>query len=374
MKKQGEKVVKLKTGKKAAALATALIAVIAALVFVYRDSFDVGAFFGGEEKLAAGEAFTYEAGSNQVYAAVGNALAVAGSTGVELLDGNGQTILRQVFSMGTPAIAANSDRCAFFDVGGTILRVAELTGEITALDTSSPIISVTVNDAGYIAVTTEETGYKGKITVYDTSMKLIYEWYSGSAYVLTARVSSGGGSMAALFAGSSGGRVAVLGFDSEEPRAVYESPGELFIDLQYMSGGKLCAVSGSGVTFLDGDCELAGRFEYDGMYLISYDISSDFAAIYLGKYLRGSEGILYTLDSSGEVLGSLEVFSDLYSLCALNKELYALSQDSLARYSRSLKLTGEAEDVLGVKAAVPREDGGVLLVIPYSVELIKLTG
>ena len=80
-----------------------LVLVLAALVFLYRDKLNPQQLNPQSDDLAdlvsASEPFTYETGSRQQFAMMGEHLAIASSTGLQLLDGEGATISREVFSM-----------------------------------------------------------------------------------------------------------------------------------------------------------------------------------------------------------------------------------------------------------------------------------
>jgi hypothetical protein len=76
---------------------TVLMIVLAALAFLFRDKLsreglrDLFSWTGWAEPSAE-EAFTFETGSDQVFALAGNGLAVASSTGFQLLGDSGEPV------------------------------------------------------------------------------------------------------------------------------------------------------------------------------------------------------------------------------------------------------------------------------------------
>ncbi|MDO4749796.1 MAG: DUF5711 family protein, partial [Eubacteriales bacterium] len=185
-----------KTSRPLVTVLTVILVVFAVLAFLFRDELNaetIQRLFGREDSSWAGEeAFSYESGGEQVFALSGDGLAAASVTGLQLLDSDGKTVARQVFSMDQPSVAVSPVLCAFFDVGGTALRTAGPDGTVTDLDTEDTIISVSVNENGYLAVTTEEQGYKGCVTVYSPELEPLYRWHAGTGYTLSARVSPAG--------------------------------------------------------------------------------------------------------------------------------------------------------------------------------------
>ena len=351
------------------AAAAVLLAVCAGLLYAYLRPDSLRALQQGEG--GGQELFTYEAGSGQTFAAAGDALAVASSTGIQLIGANGETILRKIFSMDEPAVAACGDRAAFYDVGGTTLRVVELDGTYTTLDTTAAILSVTLNEEGYMAVAAEETGYKGLVTIYNPQLQAVYRWHSGEGYLLKAEVSPNSKGFAALTLASTGGRVQFFSLGEEDPLSTYEAADTLLLDMKYC-GDRVCALSETGLVFLEDDGTLAGSFDFGGESLVDYHLGTgDFAAVCLSEYRAGGTCRLVTLDGKGSVLGQQEIRQDLVGLDICSKQLLLQYSDTLELYDRRLFLQGTADGVLGIQQAILREKGDALLLRAYSAELCQ---
>ena len=145
------------------------------------------------------EPYAYEAGSDQSFGLSGDGLAVASSTGLQLMRPDGATIAKSIFAMSAPAVSCSDTGAAvFFDVGGTAVRAVSAKGAITVLDSSQRVISARMGSSGAVAVCTEETGYKGAVTLYDSAFSAVFRWYSGTDFsaaasakkVISSRLSS----------------------------------------------------------------------------------------------------------------------------------------------------------------------------------------
>ena len=367
--------VKVNSRRILAYVATVAAAAAALLLFLYRDYLSPSGLrdllgVDSGNKLEAGEAFTYEASSSQAFARVGNGLAVSSSTGIALLDTNGRTVVKQIFSMSTPAIAGTRDKALFFDIGGTAMSVASLNGECINLDTSSPIISATINDSGYIAATTEGSGYKAHVIVYNGDCSLAWERFFGAEYVLRSHVSPDSRSVAVLSIGSAGSRIGFFPLSSETERSAALFQDELIIDFSYISDDKLCAISEKRILFFDSTGKITGEYGFGDNYLAGYDFDGNgFFTLYLVKYRSGSEGILVSVDASGEVLGEISVRQDLLSLSSQGKSILVLYSDRLIIYSHKLVEAGSYDDTLGAKKAILRERGDSMVLSLFSAEI-----
>lgn len=367
--------IKRRTKRVAAFAFTAILAASALLVFLYRDRLadvSLGEFIRRDTEIQISDAFTYETGTEQVFARVGKGLAVMATNGFTLLDSAGNTVAKQLLSINQPAIAPSENKCAFYDVGGKVLRIADMDGNIIVMDTESAIISVTMNASGYMAVVTEESGYKGKATAYGSDLEPIYEWSSGSGYVLKAEVSPDNREMAVLCATAEGGRTAIFSFGNKLEKASYSAPDEFLLDLHYLDNKKLFVISESRAVFLDPAGEPQWSYDFGEMYLTDYEFGGDgFVSVLLSRYRSGNAISILTLDGDS-VIGELQTQRDMLSMSAYGKQLLVLFSDALTLYSSDLEEQGEYTEIHGVRRAVLRAKNDALLLSAYSAENVKL--
>lgn len=362
---------KLKILRRRRILAYAMAAFIllgAAALFIFRDA--IGELLGATTLDASrGEAWVFETGYSQQFGAAGNGLAAASSTGLQLLGPDGYTLVREIFPLDSPALCATDKLAAAWDVGGTTLRVSDMAGKVTKLDSEDSLISVSATDGGMLAVCAEKTGYKGVVTVYDAELNPVYEWYSGEGYLMTARVSPDGKHMAALRVSGEGGGVHLFSLNSELEKGAYICPGELLVDMEWLSDGSLCVLSEERAVILDETAAVKGSYDFGGMYLAARSYGEGFAALALSKYLSGGADAIVTVSDEGAELGRLEPGGELKALSAEGKEVLCLFSDGLALYSRSMARQGNIKDATAVKTAVLRKNGDALAVYAASVRV-----
>ena len=353
---------------------TFLIVAAAFLMFLYRDNFTADAirsFFTGRQSPAQDVSpFTYESGTMQSFSLAGGGLAVASRTGLHLFDGKGETVARQVFPMTMPAVASSSVHSVFYDIGGTSMRVADFTGRCQRLDPSNAIISVTMNDSGWFALTSEKQGYKGNITVYNDELGEVYSWNCGTGYPLMARIAPDNQSMAVLTVDKSGGKITFLSFKSTDPTGSFLTPDELILDFSYLDTEHLCAISEERIIFFDDAGEQKAQRSFEDMYLTGYEISdSSFVTLHLSRYLSGNQGDIITLDQEGNELGYLEIYRDLMTLSSYGRNLSVLYSDGLVLYNQQLEVISESEDAVGIQKALLRDNNEALILSTYAAEV-----
>jgi len=351
-----------------AIILTMLVIILAVLVFLYRDKLSASSLSESSENLSdiisESEPFTYETGAQQMFALMGSNLAVSSSTGLQLLDTEGSTISREVFSMTNPAVCSCESSCAFYDVGGKSLRIYK-NGEFQNMDRDSEIISVAVNSAGFYAVAGYEAGYKGSVTVYNSELNAVYEWFSGSGYIVDAAVSPDSETLGVLCVESTGSVVHLFHFDSEKEYASASVADDLAFRLSFEDGGNFCLLSEKAIHFYSSGGKELSSYSFGEDYLADYELSEDIWAVVLSKYVSGSDVTLLSFGSGGKEAGSVSLSSEPLSLSSQGGKLLVLDSSDASLYSHDLRLQKQNHVVPGFVSAVLLPKGSVLLLSPH---------
>jgi len=364
-----------KNSRMLAVIVMILVVVLAVLVFLYRDKLPISSLSGKTDDIAdivsESEPFTYETGSLQMFALMGNNLAVASSTGLQMLDSSGNTVSREVFSMTNPAVCSNDSSCAVYDVGGYSLRIYK-DGDFQNFDRDSTIISVSLSSGGYYAVAGYEVGYKGSVTVYDGTVKPIYEWYSGSGYILDATVSPDDTTLAVLCVESSGSVVHLFHFDSEKEITSVSIPNELAFKLSFDKGGNFCVLSEKAIHFFGSKGQELSTYSFEDNYLANYSLSEEYWTVVLSKYVSGSDVSLISFGSTGNELGTVPLSAEPLSIFSQGQKLLVLGSSDISLYSHDLHLQKQNHIVPGFLSAVLLTKGSVLLLSSHYGEKCEL--
>ncbi len=354
------------------AVITLLLIAAAVFCFFYRDKLSsdglrdlLGRTVQTQDEAPA---FSYENGSDQTFALAGDGLAVASASGIQLLDKNGVTVVKEICSMDAPAVSAAGPYALFFDIGGDTCKAANTDGSCADAKVGGNIITASVSTSGSFAVISEESGSKGLVQVFDSSCQLLFKWYSGTGYALSAQVSPDGRSLAVLCLTGEGSIVHFFKLNSEEEQASIRFPGEVLFDLRYISGNRICAVGENGLYFSGTDGKNDSVFSFQGKYLSAYDFGgSGYISVYLSEYRSGGSGTLMNIDDSGALLGSADVSGDLISLSANGRQVLFATSSSLLLFSQSMQPLESSDELITAKKALLRSRD-ILLLSSYSAE------
>ncbi len=361
-------------------LAAVLLVVLLA---AYRDGtgFDVlrrYLNYGAAEKAGDEIIYDYDASAKNRFAVLGEDLLVLSDTSFSLLDKHGGAIWTQPVNMSAPALCCGGGRAAAYDVGGTELYLADAGGIIFELSATEeePFIAVSLNDDGYLAVTSEKKGYKGSVSVYNRNQVEAFVFDSSQRFVLDAYVI--GQTLATVTLGQENGVFVsnVVLYDmpkydepQEGPTASYNITGGLTAAITAQNR-KILTVSDTCLTFASTAGEVLASYTYKGAFLREYALGGDgFSALLLNRYRSGSVGRLVTVGETGEEIGSLEVREEVLDLSASGRYLAVLYSDRLVIYNDDLQPYASLKGTDYAKGVLMRPDGSVLVLSGESASL-----
>ena len=337
---------------------------IAAVLWYVEDGFegDSLSFVTAPRAPTASEEYIFDTSAGQCFSSVGSGFAVATASGLELIDENGQVAASHLMQMETPAIAACSDYAVFYDIGGLNIAVAYFDGTVRELTPAGNIFSASVSSGGYLCVTSECAGYRGLVRVYDPTLEPVYEWYSSSAWIISAEVSPDGSTMGVLSYTAEGSEIRFFSLSSEDPLTSYTETDTLFLDFHWLGTNQLFAYSAEKIEFFGSDGKWSRTEGFDDRFLINCACGSDFVILALSPYRAGTSSTLVSYDASGHELGTAEITSELVSLSCGGGEVLALCPDSVFLFSDSLTERGVLTGLAGFRYGLLRSRGEAILI------------
>ena len=355
-----------------------LIAVLGlVLVAAWRDGTGFDAlrrYFAYGTEAVGGEktVYRYDTDNTNRFARVGTgSLVILSDTSLRLLGPDGSEGWSANVKMNAPGLGQGGGLAVAYDIGGTTLCVADFKGSKTDIEPAGEIISADLSDSGYLAVCSDAAGYKGAVTVYDTSGKAVYVWYSGTGYLVRAAVSPDGKYLAVLCLQDSGSVVHTFALTSADERGSAACADELFADL-FWRGGKVCCVSQMRLAFFDDAARLTAEYPFGDLYLYDYAAEGDgFVTLALSRYRSGSAEQLVTVGASGNELGKCSTTGAVTSLSVNGKQVLVQYSDRLTLYNQQLdEIKSVEQNLLGVRRSVLLRRGAALLVSGSSAEVL----
>ena len=305
----------------------------------------------------------------------GDLLTCSTGAGIRLYSQGGALLFHRAVTLSHPAVESSGRYGLVYDVGGRDLYLySERTETYTSsLPLGQTLLSARVNQHGWLAVVSQESGHKGAVTVYNGGHEAVMGVHLSNRFVLDAVVSPDSRSAAVLTAGLEDGVfqcwLDLYRLDRTDRTAEDNAPdwscslgNNAVLSLRW-DGDGIWALGESGLSLVSSDGELAGSYAYDGTHLKAFSLEGEgSAALLLGKYRAASTADLVTVDNNGQEISSLPLEEQVLSLSSNGRYLSVLTADALTIYTEALDIYHRLEEPLGVRRALQREDGSVTLI------------
>jgi len=297
-------------------------------------------------------------------AVLGDSLVLYGGGEIAMYGKDGSQLAYLVEKADSPALCVCDKYALAYGIGGTHAVLLTSKGESKVIKTDSPILAASVSNGG-AALTTQSGGYKGVVTVYDTSGRAVYKWSSASAYITAAALSPSGKRLAVAGLSGEGAKLSFFSLDSENEKAVCAVGEDMLAELRFLSEERLAAVSPKGAYMVSWVGELKGFSDLGGAALLDYAFGDSFVALLSAADKWRGTAHIAVLESSGAVSGEMDIVSEDPRISASGENIAVLSAGSMSVYGARLGEAYSGCEAPGAKKALVCRSGAVYLISDY---------
>ena len=340
---------------------------------VFRSN--IASFFRWVAYSQSDTSFSHNAQSSSLFLGMDNDLLIATQSQIQVVSPTGTAKLKQSVSMTSPALNASGDYAVVYDVGGKELKVIKddtLLHELTLPDEES-LLCATVNEKGWVAVTSKASGYKGVVTVYNRDFESVLTIRLSSRYISDAVVTPDSRGVYLVSPGQADGAFenTLLYYtlsSREEPTRTISLGSNVVLSIR--SAGRCWILGDKSLTILDSSGVITATYDYQDQYLKMGSLQGDgYAALYLAPSSSGSTGNLVTVGSDGRAYGELELDGQTLAMAAQGKTIAVLTTNSIYTTDRSLTSYTTSPNQRGIRNLAVYADGSVALVNSAAVSL-----
>lgn len=305
---------------------------------------------------------SFDINADNLYKWIDSGLVIVSGTGIQLITENGETLLADTAILQNPAVAQGKEIAAVWSIGNKDFYTVGNSKGAVLTSTDKEVINISVNSEGWTAVSAQESGYKGAVSVYNNKHKQVYKWSSGDGYLVNAIISDSSDKMASLTINETGSVLHFFSLGSTEQRGSYTAENSVLFDLAFLSNSSVCALSSNMAYFLNEKGSLISKYDFAGGYLKDYSLEgSGFAALFVGKYKAGNTGTIVTLSPTGTTLGKLDINNEVLSFSARGKYVAVLYTDTLVVYRSDMSVYAKLSDTGNIRQVIMRSDGSVVM-------------
>ena len=357
-----------------ALLVTAALVLGALAAVVYRDQLTPGAVrrwlaYQNMTTSETGESvpFTHAGGDKLSVAYLDSGVVTASAAGAHYYGLDGAAFVNQVLSMDNPVLSTSGTTAVAYDAGSQAL-FAFRDGEeyfSLSLDSSADLLSARANDSGALAVTAQQSGYKGAVTVYNSHGKEIIQISLSSVFAVDAALSPDGRTVAVVTMGQENGsffsRLLFFPVTQEEPSAQVNLGSINVLDMDY-EDGLLWVLCEDRLLTVTPDGETVQTYHISPSYLKGCSLEGDgFALLLTGRYRSGGATQALIIGKDGQVLQSLPLSNQVLDYAADGKYFGLLSGSRLLLYDLNLEVYATLDNSQGARRLDLSPNGSALL-------------
>lgn len=314
------------------------------------------------------ESFPYDGDITDTFAVLDGDLLVCSRNAISLYSGSGTQYINQQVSMENPVVNTNGSLAVVYDAGGSSLYILGQRALVWSADDFDTILSARLNRNGQLTVTTQSSGYRGAVTVYDAAYSPVMSLNLTSAFVMDAALSDDGHTLATLTVGQTNGAFAtsldLYNMDyvggEYKPDFSCQLGGGVVLETRHTASA-VWTLGDRGLTVTNHEGFSSG-VSWADKYLRRYTLSGDgFAAALLGKYWAGSQAELWVVDDQGQ-RRSLSLNEQVMSISAAGRYLAVLTGDRLDIYTDQLELYDSLSGTQGARVVLLMADGSAILI------------
>ena len=375
---------KLSDPQKPAARVTALLVTIA-LVFgglflvLNRDIYNLDFVkrwlaYRHVETTETGEAvpFTHAGGDKGSLAYLDSGVLHTSTAGAHYYTLTGEKLAEEVLAMDNPILSTNTARTAgvAYDAGGQSLFLFRDGSEMLnlTLEENADLLSARVNEQGWLAVTAQESGFKGAVTIYDDKGRAILKIGLSSTFVVDAALSPDCKTVAVATMNQKGSSFSSqlllysVHSDAQEPDRTVELGDMVVLDLEY-EPDRIWVLGENQLAVVPQSSRKDPSFHSFGRaYLKGCHFGGDgFAMVLTGRYRSGSATDLQIIDSQGQVYAHQALEGQVLDFSAAGDYCTILSGSHLDIYSKRLAHYDSLDTTQGARYAVIAPDASVLM-------------
>ena len=318
------------------------------------------------------ESFVFECGESSQFAVLDHELLVCSGKDVRLYSGSEQVSLDQAISIQNPVVDTVGNAALVYDAGGQSLFVYRDRAEVfsLSLEDGQQLLAASMNSQGWLVVVSQESGYKGIVTVYDNTFSPQIQLHLSSRFVMDAVLSPDSKSLALLTLGLNDNafesRVDFyqLNRTEEETEPDWTCPvgGDVILAMRWDNSG-IWALGETSLSILSTDGTVTGSCNYGDLYLKGFSLDGDGTAVLLlGKFRAGTSAELWVVNADGETQALLSIEEQVLSLSAAGRYVALLTADRLDIYNQDLEVYSTLEGTQGAQTVLQQSDGSAMLI------------
>ena len=302
-----------------------------------------------QTSASANDVITYFSGNIPVFSPFKDGITVLGDSSISVYSRDNIRFSVHSVNYRNPVLRVSDEYILCFDRGGKKLSVYNSFDLLFEKEFSDVIINADIDDSGRIAVITEKYGYKGQLTVFNTSFEERFLWYSADSYLVdVAFTSTNSVSVVSVVQNMENIDTVVysLNYSAGEERAKVVSQSTFPISVSKKNDGSVEILSETGlVSFRSGGCNTV--YSYGLRVPYKFHQSDKYTVFAYDLNTPNKHFSVYVTDITGNKQFET-IVENVKSVSAFSDTIFVLTSEKLLAFDRTGTVVSEISVSEGV--------------------------
>lgn len=302
-----------------------------------------------QTSASANDVITYSSGNIPVFSPFKDGITVLGDSSISVYSRDNIRFSVHSVNYRNPVLRVSDEYILCFDRGGKKLSVYNSFDLLFEKEFSDVIINADIDDSGRIAVITEKYGYKGQLTVFNTSFEERFLWYSADSYLVdVAFTSTNSVSVVSVVQNMENIDTVVysLNYSAGEERAKVVSQSTFPISVSKKNDGSVEILSETGlISFRSGGCNTV--YSYGSRVPYKFHQSDKYTVFAYDLNTPNKHFSVYVTDITGNKQFET-IVENVKSVSAFSDTIFVLTSEKLLAFDRTGTVVSEISVSEGV--------------------------
>ena len=302
-----------------------------------------------QTSASTNDVITYSSGNIPFFSPFKDGITVLGDSSISVYSRDNIRFSVHSVNYRNPVLRVSDEYILCFDRGGKKLSVYNSFDLLFEKEFSDVIINADIDDSGRIAVITEKYGYKGQLTVFNTSFEERFLWYSADSYLVdVAFTSTNSVSVVSVVQNMENIDTVVysLNYSAGEERAKVVSQSTFPISVSKKNDGSVEILSETGlISFRSGGCNTV--YSYGSRVPYKFHQSDKYTVFAYDLNTPNKHFSVYVTDITGNKQFET-IVENVKSVSAFSDTIFVLTSEKLLAFDRTGTVVSEISVSEGV--------------------------
>lgn len=318
---------------------------------------EVWKYLFGQEPIK----ITFQSGVQYTPVMYGKEVLLVSNDGVRAISKAGKDTWSTVHAINSPMTVVKKNYVMVADINGTSVNVYKKDKTVSQIRTEREILTAKVNKNGYVAVATEELGYKGAVHIFKKDGQKMFKWYSGNGYIGDIDIAPNNKTLAVaqLMADRDEiySRVLLVNTKKEEEAQQIAEIEGIVMRLRYKDNGELLVVSEKGIYGYKKNGNQYMSIDFGGRIPVAFNVENDGNMVV--AFSNGlNNTVLESYNAKGKLRGSYEANGEIRAFDVNGECILAATVSGVTRIAPDGKVKGQmavSHDVKALKIFAGRD-------------------